>query len=303
VPATPGDRQGLVLPLPPPPFSACSCPSCLGPTTTPFGRCWLCRRLGPTTLAGDAPLVVVACYRPGDTTHAVLRGYKDAAGDVTRRWLSRRLAAAVGHFVDRHRRCLEQLTGPIDTLCTVPPRVRRHGGARRSPTELPALLDLLAAGVPAWSSLWPLRLANGTEPLGHLRVTSAAYRPTEDLTGRRVLLVDDTWTTGVHLRSAARTVEANGGHIGAIIALGRAVDPGKSASGARWWRHARRAALGAGIFDAAATTDAGCRWPGCPVLAGPWWRTATRPPQAERRLTPGASSRRPAPASTCATAP
>ena len=62
----------------------------------------------------------------------------------------------------------------------------------------------------------------------------------DDVAGRRLVVVDDTWVTGARARSAATALARAGARVAGIVVVGRAVDPGASTRVAAWWtRYAR----------------------------------------------------------------
>jgi hypothetical protein len=126
---------------------------------------------------------------------------------------------------------------------------------------LHALLDR----VPAWTTLRRVRLEPGSGTVDHLRPAPDAFSCDERLDGCRVLVVDDTWTTGAQARSAAAAVTGAGGHVVGIVAVGRFVAPHASVSTAAWWRWATACALARGpgrVGDPSRPmpgSDGGCR--------------------------------------------
>jgi adenine/guanine phosphoribosyltransferase-like PRPP-binding protein len=59
-----------------------------------------------------------------------------------------------------------------------------------------------------------------------------------DVAGSRLVLVDDTWTTGARAQSAASALAAGGAEVEAVVVLGRVVTPVAGAPTGGWWeRH------------------------------------------------------------------
>jgi hypothetical protein len=139
----------------------------------------------------------------------------------------------------------------------MPPGAHPHRGSPRgidpsNAEPLHAVLDR----VPAWAALRRVRLEPGPGTVDHLRPAPDAFSCDERLDGCRVLVVDDTWTTGAQARSAAAAVTGAGGHVAGIVAVGRFVAPHASVGTAAWWRWATACALArasVGVVDA--------RWP------------------------------------------
>src|SRR6266536_285893 len=103
--------------------------------------------------------------------HNLLRGYKDGPEELRARFLPR-VAALLARFVDEHGKCI----GHWETVTAVPSSKGRPG---RHP---------LVRAIGMVSSM----------------ASDHAFEVATRLGGRRVLLVDDTFTSGAELQSAAR---------------------------------------------------------------------------------------------------
>jgi len=63
-------------------------------------------------------------------------------------------------------------------------------------------------------------------PSGRQQYTPDAFQCTRDLSGERILLIEDTWTTGATSISAAGALRLAGAESVGIVALARKVSPG-----------------------------------------------------------------------------
>ena len=68
-------------------------------------------------------------------------------------------------------------------------------------------------------------LAKGVEQLGHMHASDNGYQVTKDVARLRVLLVDDTFTIGARVQSAASALQNAGAHVVAAVVAGRVIDP------------------------------------------------------------------------------
>ena len=240
----PARRPAFGVPVPL--AGAGTCRACHGPAAGTATVCWCCRQLATQLGQGAPPVLPVALFRTGDAVHATLRGYKDATAARARSHLTARLAASLGAFVDDHQPCLRRLTGRIDAVCAVPATRLRTGGTPAAgphvdPTEP---VQAVLGQIPALAGIPPVRLAPGPGPARHLHASATAFRLAEHPSpGARVLLVDDTWTTGAHARSAAATLRSSGCTVVAVLVMGRAIDPTASAAVHAWWRRTLAEAL------------------------------------------------------------
>ncbi len=60
------------------------------------------------------------------------------------------------------------------------------------------------------------------------------YRVTQSVCGKSILLIDDTFTTGARLQSAASALQLAGADVVAAVVIGRVINP--EFSGALWER-------------------------------------------------------------------
>jgi hypothetical protein len=179
---------------------------------------WPCRRVAPVSL-----------YRPGGVLHQALRGYKDGP-PATRAVLTRRVGALLARFL--WERGPEVAPVGWDGLVVVPSTTGRPGG---HPLEA-----ALAAVGPLAAQLWPGTLRPGPAAVGHREAGDGGFSLGEgvDVAGARVVLLDDTWTTGARARSAASTLAAGGAEVQAVVVVGRVVTPVAGAPTGAWWeRH------------------------------------------------------------------
>jgi hypothetical protein len=79
-------------------------------------------------------------------------------------------------------------------------------------------------------------LVPGPGSLGHNLATEAGFLVDPTASGARVLLVDDTYTTGARAQSAASALAGAGARVVAIVPLARVVDPGYSSVVSERWR-------------------------------------------------------------------
>jgi hypothetical protein len=123
-----------------------------------------------------------------------------------------------------------------------------------------------------------MELSRGPGAVRHLRPSADAFVPASEVAGCRVLVVDDTWTTGAHALSAAAALTGSGATVTGILVIGRAVDPGAAPGVAAWWR-CHVAGSRPAVADGGACRC--CLEPGARSSRGP-----TRQPTRERSPVP-----------------
>jgi len=257
-----GGSTALGLPTPGPGPGVCA--TCHGPARDGRADCWCCRlvsaRLVPPPPTRPVVVPIRVC-RNGDALHAVLRGYKDAPVAAARRHFAARVQQLVDGFLMTHAGCVVRAAGrPWDVVMTVPSSVRT---SRAEPfqTGWRHPMERVLAAVVGEETLIRSHLVTGLAAPRHLEPHDA-FRPAQDVAGRRVLVFDDSWVTGARARSAVASVERSGATVVAVVVVGRLVDTRASASAARWWSW---------VEDRSCAPDgeARCCLSGCPGASSP----------------------------------
>jgi hypothetical protein len=163
---------------------------------------------------------------PGEL-HGVLRRYKDARCPRQRARDGKAIVELVARFLRRHEACLAGEGEAFDLLTTVPSSRGRPG-----PHPL-----IQAIRIDPWlAARHQELLARGPARLGHARASDLGFSLSRPVDGARILLLDDTWTTGARAQSAASALQSHGARVVAIVVVGRLVDPAHSPLARRWWR-------------------------------------------------------------------
>lgn len=199
-------------------------------------------------LSRPCPRVVpVSLYRIPGPLHQVLRRYKDGVTAAARRHDALVVAALLARFLAGHGHCLASGTKghgsspgpgrppgrPWDLVTIVPSSMGRPG---IHPLEL-ALTSVPWLAAQHRTVLVPA----GASPLGHNRASDDAFSVCQPVAGARVVILDDTFTTGARAQSAASALALAGADVVAIVPVGRVIDPGWGPHVATWW--AQREAL------------------------------------------------------------
>jgi hypothetical protein len=188
----------------------------LGPVRPGYGQCYQCdaaSRMAAGLLA-DAVAPIAYAVKGGDLA-GDLRLYKsDRAGAAAAR---ERLRLMLGEFLREHGQSVWRAAGMAATpavLAVVPSGQGRPGDH--------PLLSIAATVV----RLPVVQLCVRPEGAARGRFVSTQWlRVRGEVTGRDVLLLDDTWVSGASAQSAAATLKLAGAARVAIVVLGRHLDP------------------------------------------------------------------------------
>jgi hypothetical protein len=182
--------------------------------TSGFVRCYAC-----ATIERHLDLVVPISYSVAhEPLHLALVAYKRAEGPYAR-VAAAQLAAVLGRFLFGHERCLGDALGGggFDLVTTVPSSDR----ARDEDHPLRWIVGELVESTRGRHARLLVRSADSH----HGRVFDPdRFEPTRSLAGERVLLIDDTWTTGANAHSAACALKRAGASTVAAVVIGRHVN-------------------------------------------------------------------------------
>lgn len=190
-----------------------SCPRCKGIPNPGFSTCYPCGRDYPGH-ASDR-LGILAYGVAGQQSGAVMRAYKAESPGLTAVDTVQYLLA---YALIAHKACLtDPVYGPPTSWATVPSLPARAG-------EHP--LHALAARVLA-PMLPETSLVAADPPNGPVRSFTPGNYVATGVAGRHVLLIEDTWTTGAHVESAAAALKVGGAAGVTTLVVARWMDPGR----------------------------------------------------------------------------
>jgi orotate phosphoribosyltransferase len=176
-------------------------------------------------------VVPISLYTLDSQLWHVLRYYKDGSGPGAQVF-AQQIAAIIARFAARHLRCVAGLLGGDPAAVTIVPSTR----AERTGTHpLESAIARVVALAPRYAPL----LARGPADPDHNLADDDAFIVTRRLRGERVLLVDDTLTTGARVQSAASALRLGGASAVAALVVGRVIDPDRNENCRRIWSRAR----------------------------------------------------------------
>ena len=136
----------------------------------------------------------------------------------------RAIRAILWRFFYSHTACLG--TGNWEGVVPVPSTWRR-GGVHPLCAALSTLPGLAVADC--------VELVDASR-LGRGIADEEAFGLRSDVSGRRLVVVDDTWTSGATAQSVASRLALGGAKVVAVVAVGRVVRPNSSSQAARLWK-------------------------------------------------------------------
>ncbi len=208
-------------------FEAGTCALCHSPTPvgsqgTPFERCYNCQKAYSLVLDGFVPM----CYSVHEGLESILwRAKNDPAAE----WLRLPLGSLLWSFIHQHGDCVARTYGgPFDVRIAIPSHASARGGVDH--------LKMVIGSVEGMSGDWDfeiLRKNSSTKAADRRRrIDPNLFASDASVEGRRVLLLDDTFTSGGTMASAAYALKQSGARVVVGLAFGRqlAADWGNSQS-------------------------------------------------------------------------
>jgi len=149
--------------------------------------------------------------------HDTLWSYKNAQQDEVRRYHGVRLTAILWRFIWNHEPCLARAASvdSFDLVATVPSKTPERDGKRRG------LRTIAGKWCTPIVDRWKQVLSPADPPVLERIYSDARYIAGPEAKGQRVLLIDDTWTTGASMQSAAFALRRAGAVNVAGVAMGR----------------------------------------------------------------------------------
>lgn len=184
------------------------------------------------TRVDGPPTEAAVRFKGGQQLHYVLRQYKEDRDSQVRRRFSMQLAALMARFLRSHTQHVTTASGDHawNGVTVVPSSKARAG---RHP--LIDVLDMVGVLQPIYLDA----LTPGPVATGHRAADDRGFTASAAVRGRSLLLVDDTFTTGARLQSAASALQLGGAHVVAALVIGRVITPEFSAAAKNLWEKAR----------------------------------------------------------------
>lgn len=220
---------GICVPVPPAGQGICA--RCHNHPAPGFLLCYSCGQSARQVSRPCQLVVPISLYAIPSQLHHYLRHYKSGVYPRQQQEFSLKVVSLLCHFLGRHHHCIEAQAGRNwNVITTVPSTGGRSG-------EHPLVSALRQ--VPSVFQSYEQLLEPTSEPLGHNRASDAGFRPSGRLDDARVLLIDDTFTSGARAQSAASVLNNAGADVVAIVPIGRVIDSTWEQA-AEWWDQQRR---------------------------------------------------------------
>lgn len=201
--------RGALIPIPAQPQEGV-CSICHSSANVGYSCCYPC---SGAALLDPPEILPVTLSVHGELIHDHLRSYKDSRSASVRERMSLRLAGLLATFMANHAGCV----GEWDYATCVPSAQR---------VALTPVIDRIRLFAGRYRQVLAARPEAGQRSLD-----PAQFVVTADLTGDRILLLDDTFVSGAKLFSAAAALRQHGGVVIGPVVIGRHIQRNWAPSG------------------------------------------------------------------------
>lgn len=163
------------------------------------------------------PVVIpISYYATPSPLRERMHGFKESDDPDTRDREGDAVAGILARYLLDNHDALRSHYGGWDAIVAVP-STKTPPGSALGRALVASFSDLLEPVIEC--------LEIGTEPISFRCASVCGFRCDRDLSGMRVLLVDDTFTTGAHLHSAHHTLTEADATVVAGIVVARKINP------------------------------------------------------------------------------
>ncbi|MFD3463839.1 ComF family protein [Nocardia fluminea] len=202
------------------------CVVCRGPAPR-TERCWKCNehfdQFGHQLADQTVLLTYAQAYHPGGYHQTVqdLLAYKGSGKVPQSRESLVRLGAVGAAAAALHLGCIRRVLGGVDQwdVVTFVPSTRFPGFEHPVATIAATLVAADPTEFPQWVQLLPNNMQEKHRPSLDRFVVAPGAVPT--VQGAHVLVIDDTWTTGANVQSAAMALKGVGAATVTVLCLAR----------------------------------------------------------------------------------
>jgi predicted amidophosphoribosyltransferase len=212
--------------VPMPPNAPDVCPICRSGRKLDFATCWSCKHVR-SQITYPCPIVIpVSFYRTPSPLRERMHDYKESEDPSVRLVQSRVVGGILARYFEENSERLARSFTEWDAVVPVP------STKNPPPSALTRALneDYSDFVIP---SEW---LSRGTGSMSHNKASESGFEVTSDVSEARVLLIDDTFTTGARMNSAAHTLRAAGATVVAGLVVARKINPPQMNTGDLWER-------------------------------------------------------------------
>ena len=160
-------------------------------------------------------VIPISLYRKPSALRDWLKYYKPGEEEMIPDY-EEQIGLILARYIFEYGSDLMDQVGDVDCVCVVP-SARGHGIHR--------LEEVYREHVGSSGPPLERLLERGPGEVGHRKMSDVGFLARESVEGRRVLLLDDVYTTGGTSQSAASALQLAGAVVRVILVVGRRLNP------------------------------------------------------------------------------
>jgi predicted amidophosphoribosyltransferase len=192
------------------------CPICRTGKRPSDTTCWSCSRVLSLVSRPTRNLIPISYYQTPSPLRERMHLYKESDDEAERLLEGKAVAGILTRYLVEHGDRLVEVFGPWDVVVPVP-------STKTSPPS--ALTTALVTSYSEVVEPPTELLALGQGEMSRNNPSENGFVVTKSVEGVRVLLIDDTYTTGSRLQSAAHALQETGAEVVAGIVIARKINP------------------------------------------------------------------------------
>lgn len=206
------------------------CRVCYSGTGTGYSSCNSCYVTMGQVSHPTTKVVPISLYTLSSQYWNILRYYKDGS-QTQRATFGIVLAATIARFTALHWACMSRMLGGEPDAVTIVPSTRGRSGGHP--------LAAVVKRVSRLRSLYEPTLVRGPGGIAHRKASDDCFIVTADVNGRRILVIEDTFTTGARTQSAGSALQLAGAASVGVVTAGRVINPDWNENCQQIWQAAR----------------------------------------------------------------
>lgn len=192
------------------------CPICRTGKDPNSDTCSSCEKIRRQLSRPLCAVIPISYYRTPSPFREVMHDYKEHEDYAVRKQNSQIVAGILVRYLHEHGESLAEAFDSWDEVVAVPSTKNPPGSALGR-----AITDDFR-GLMREPAEW---LAKGKSRLDRNQASDSGFMVIGDVAKTRILLIDDTYTTGAHLQSAASALQSAGAFVIAGLVIARKINP------------------------------------------------------------------------------
>ena len=207
------------------------CPMCRSWRPTPTALCGSCITTSGQVTHPCPMIIPISYYATPSPLRERMHNFKEHPDPHIQATDGKAVAAIAARYILQHRDALTERYGPWDATIAVP-STHRPGP--------PRLQTVIQDNFPGAVGPFATPLQQGAGDMDFNQASNTGFTSNQNLTGQRVLLIDDTFTTGARIQSAHHALITAGATVPIAVVVTRKINPSAEHGNLDMWNRQRQ---------------------------------------------------------------